>query len=63
MCVKTREVRPEYKRNSPRLSSNSFVNRKISTCLVRYADDSLIDQRFPRNTLGTCARKESRNAV
>ncbi|MDN8045613.1 hypothetical protein QZN85_32435, partial [Burkholderia vietnamiensis] len=41
-----REVRPEYERNSPRMSSNSYVNLKIATCLVRYADDRLIDQRF-----------------
>ncbi|MBR8501919.1 hypothetical protein, partial [Burkholderia cenocepacia] len=41
------EVRPEYERNSPRMSSNSYVNLKIATCLVRYADDRLIDQRFP----------------
>ncbi|MDN8001443.1 hypothetical protein QZN00_30430, partial [Burkholderia multivorans] len=41
-------VRPEYERNSPRMSSNSYVNLKIATCLVRYADDRLIDQRFPR---------------
>ncbi|WP_219845740.1 hypothetical protein, partial [Burkholderia multivorans] len=27
---------------------NSYVNLKIATCLVRYADDRLIDQRFPR---------------
>ncbi|WP_325095270.1 hypothetical protein, partial [Burkholderia contaminans] len=39
-------VRPEYERNSPRMSSNSYVNLKIATCLVRYADDRLIDQRF-----------------
>ncbi|WP_208456685.1 hypothetical protein, partial [Burkholderia stabilis] len=38
---------PEYERNSPRMSSNSYVNLKIATCLVRYADDRLIDQRFP----------------
>ncbi|MBR8497435.1 hypothetical protein, partial [Burkholderia cenocepacia] len=44
------EVRPEYERNSPRMSSNSYVNLKIATCLVRYADDRLIDQRF-LNTL------------
>ncbi|WP_258179242.1 integrase core domain-containing protein, partial [Burkholderia multivorans] len=25
---------------------NSYVNLKIATCLVRYADDRLIDQRF-----------------
>ncbi|MDN8000386.1 hypothetical protein QZN00_24925, partial [Burkholderia multivorans] len=43
------EVRPEYERNSPRMSSNSYVNLKIATCLVRYADDRLIDQRFPKN--------------
>ncbi|MDN7965772.1 hypothetical protein QZM92_27785, partial [Burkholderia multivorans] len=43
-----REVRPEYERNSPRMSSNSYVNLKIATCLVRYADDRLIDQRFLR---------------
>ncbi|WP_234745203.1 MULTISPECIES: hypothetical protein [Burkholderiaceae] len=30
------------------MSSNSYVNLKIATCLVRYADDRLIDQRFPR---------------
>ncbi|ONJ14231.1 hypothetical protein A8D95_13010 [Burkholderia cenocepacia] len=29
------------------MSSNSYVNLKIATCLVRYADDRLIDQRFP----------------
>ncbi|WP_218669671.1 hypothetical protein, partial [Burkholderia cenocepacia] len=28
--------------------SNSYVNLKIATCLVRYADDRLIDQRFLR---------------
>ncbi|MGW9761511.1 hypothetical protein ACUXSM_008453, partial [Burkholderia sp. 132550021-2] len=28
------------------MSSNSYVNLKIATCLVRYADDRLIDQRF-----------------
>ncbi|MCQ4564568.1 hypothetical protein NOX31_37700, partial [Burkholderia contaminans] len=44
------EVRPEYERNSPRMSSNSYVNLKIATCLVRYADDRLIDQRFPNST-------------
>ncbi|MBU9283310.1 hypothetical protein, partial [Burkholderia multivorans] len=44
------EVRPEYERNSPRMSSNSYVNLKIATCLVRYADDRLIDQRFPSFT-------------
>ncbi|MDN7965496.1 hypothetical protein QZM92_26305, partial [Burkholderia multivorans] len=44
------EVRPEYERNSPRMSSNSYVNLKIATCLVRYADDRLIDQRFPNGT-------------
>ncbi|WP_325099391.1 hypothetical protein, partial [Burkholderia contaminans] len=44
------EVRPEYERNSPRMSSNSYVNLKIATCLVRYADDRLIDQRFPKLT-------------
>ncbi|MBU9576766.1 hypothetical protein, partial [Burkholderia multivorans] len=44
------EVRPEYERNSPRMSSNSYVNLKIATCLVRYADDRLIDQRFPKET-------------
>ncbi|WP_219845751.1 hypothetical protein, partial [Burkholderia multivorans] len=27
---------------------NSYVNLKIATCLVRYADDRLIDQRFHR---------------
>ncbi|WP_122167623.1 DUF4329 domain-containing protein [Burkholderia stabilis] len=31
------------------MSSNSYVNLKIATCLVRYADDRLIDQRFPNN--------------
>ncbi|WP_310725110.1 hypothetical protein, partial [Burkholderia multivorans] len=41
---------PEYERNSPRMSSNSYVNLKIATCLVRYADDRLIDQRFPSGT-------------
>ncbi|WP_143275242.1 hypothetical protein [Burkholderia cenocepacia] len=30
------------------MSSNSYVNLKIATCLVRYADDRLIDQRFPK---------------
>ncbi|WP_171986360.1 hypothetical protein [Burkholderia cenocepacia] len=30
------------------MSSNSYVNLKIATCLVRYADDRLIDQRFLR---------------
>ncbi|MGA0551237.1 hypothetical protein ACO2TQ_21630, partial [Burkholderia sp. OKR4-1] len=45
------EVRPEYERNSPRMSSNSYVNLKIATCLVRYADDRLIDQRFPSTPL------------
>ncbi|WP_219847351.1 hypothetical protein, partial [Burkholderia multivorans] len=29
---------------------NSYVNLKIATCLVRYADDRLIDQRFPIET-------------
>jgi hypothetical protein len=48
MCVKTREVRPVYERNSARVSSNSFVNLKIATCLVRYTDDRLIDPRFPK---------------
>ncbi|WP_302054573.1 3,4-dihydroxyphenylacetate 2,3-dioxygenase [Burkholderia multivorans] len=33
------------------MSSNSYVNLKIATCLVRYADDRLIDQRFPSNEL------------
>ncbi|MCA8368537.1 hypothetical protein LGN32_23030, partial [Burkholderia contaminans] len=47
-----REVRPEYERNSPRMSSNSYVNLKIATCLVRYADDRLIDQRFPNHESG-----------
>ncbi|WP_254223905.1 hypothetical protein, partial [Burkholderia multivorans] len=47
-------VRPEYERNSPRMSSNSYVNLKIATCLVRYADDRLIDQRFP-NALSVAA--------
>ncbi|WP_143272890.1 hypothetical protein [Burkholderia cenocepacia] len=32
------------------MSSNSYVNLKIATCLVRYADDRLIDQRFPSFT-------------
>jgi hypothetical protein len=45
-------VRPEYERNSPRMSSNSYVNLKIATCLVRYADDRLIDQRFLRKVAG-----------
>ncbi|WP_325099406.1 hypothetical protein, partial [Burkholderia contaminans] len=45
------EVRPEYERNSPRMSSNSYVNLKIATCLVRYADDRLIDQRFPNGAI------------
>ncbi|ONP91716.1 hypothetical protein [Burkholderia cenocepacia] len=31
------------------MSSNSYVNLKIATCLVRYADDRLIDQRFPKS--------------
>ncbi|MDN7942217.1 hypothetical protein QZM76_28655 [Burkholderia multivorans] len=51
-------MRPEYERNSPRMSSNSYVNLKIATCLVRYADDRLIDQRFPsapKRTLTTLA--------
>ncbi|MBR8501927.1 hypothetical protein, partial [Burkholderia cenocepacia] len=47
------EVRPEYERNSPRMSSNSYVNLKIATCLVRYADDRLIDQRFPKGSFRT----------
>ncbi|WP_367305205.1 hypothetical protein [Burkholderia multivorans] len=33
------------------MSSNSYVNLKIATCLVRYADDRLIDQRFPYATV------------
>ncbi|MEB2545443.1 LysM peptidoglycan-binding domain-containing protein [Burkholderia cenocepacia] len=32
------------------MSSNSYVNLKIATCLVRYADDRLIDQRFLSGT-------------
>ncbi|WP_310724876.1 hypothetical protein, partial [Burkholderia multivorans] len=48
----------EYERNSPRMSSNSYVNLKIATCLVRYADDRLIDQRFLRyNALHPTARR------
>ncbi|WP_219847368.1 hypothetical protein, partial [Burkholderia multivorans] len=47
----------EYERNSPRMSSNSYVNLKIATCLVRYADDRLIDQRFP-NLATECARRQ-----
>ncbi|ONP27786.1 hypothetical protein A8D86_36430 [Burkholderia cenocepacia] len=35
------------------MSSNSYVNLKIATCLVRYADDRLIDQRFPKRVIGT----------
>ncbi|PRF65076.1 hypothetical protein C6Q28_05330, partial [Burkholderia multivorans] len=31
----------------------SYVNLKIATCLVRYADDRLIDQRFPNGTTKT----------
>ncbi|MBU9574962.1 hypothetical protein, partial [Burkholderia multivorans] len=50
-------VRPEYERNSPRMSSNSYVNLKIATCLVRYADDRLIDQRFPSNRLRWTSRE------
>ncbi|MDN7942382.1 hypothetical protein QZM76_29580, partial [Burkholderia multivorans] len=53
------EVRPEYERNSPRMSSNSYVNLKIATCLVRYADDRLIDQRFP-NTANRAAKLKVR---
>ncbi|MBU9283867.1 hypothetical protein, partial [Burkholderia multivorans] len=48
------EVRPEYERNSPRMSSNSYVNLKIATCLVRYADDRLIDQRFLSDARPMC---------
>ncbi|WP_325099180.1 hypothetical protein, partial [Burkholderia contaminans] len=51
------EVRPEYERNSPRMSSNSYVNLKIATCLVRYADDRLIDQRFPKASLNKALRR------
>ncbi|WP_208450660.1 hypothetical protein, partial [Burkholderia cenocepacia] len=40
----------------PRMSSNSYVNLKIATCLVRYADDRLIDQRFLRGLLRALAR-------
>ncbi|WP_218668717.1 hypothetical protein, partial [Burkholderia cenocepacia] len=35
----------------PRMSSNSYVNLKIATCLVRYADDRLIDQRFLKQSV------------
>ncbi|WP_143278035.1 hypothetical protein [Burkholderia cenocepacia] len=35
------------------MSSNSYVNLKIATCLVRYADDRLIDQRFLRDRVRT----------
>ncbi|ONQ49898.1 hypothetical protein A8E02_22175 [Burkholderia cenocepacia] len=35
------------------MSSNSYVNLKIATCLVRYADDRLIDQRFLRSAPST----------
>ncbi|WP_219847357.1 hypothetical protein, partial [Burkholderia multivorans] len=34
---------------------NSYVNLKIATCLVRYADDRLIDQRFPSTIKSTIA--------
>ncbi|MBU9576749.1 hypothetical protein, partial [Burkholderia multivorans] len=54
-----REVRPEYERNSPRMSSNSYVNLKIATCLVRYADDRLIDQRFPKESMQESPGRES----
>ncbi|ONT39417.1 hypothetical protein A8E41_13945 [Burkholderia cenocepacia] len=36
------------------MSSNSYVNLKIATCLVRYADDRLIDQRFLRYAVNIC---------
>ncbi|WP_219847348.1 hypothetical protein, partial [Burkholderia multivorans] len=36
---------------------NSYVNLKIATCLVRYADDRLIDQRF----LSRCDAKLERS--
>ncbi|MDN7997116.1 hypothetical protein QZN00_08205, partial [Burkholderia multivorans] len=55
-----REVRPEYERNSPRMSSNSYVNLKIATCLVRYADDRLIDQRFPNGLAELSSRNIER---
>ncbi|MBO1842900.1 hypothetical protein J4M92_36275, partial [Burkholderia contaminans] len=58
-----REVRPEYERNSPRMSSNSYVNLKIATCLVRYADDRLIDQRFPKQRTNDCGRHVAGNLV
>jgi hypothetical protein len=41
------EVRPEYGKKSPRGPSHSFGNLKIAICLVGYANDRLIDQRFP----------------
>ncbi|WP_310725148.1 hypothetical protein, partial [Burkholderia multivorans] len=50
----------EYERNSPRMSSNSYVNLKIATCLVRYADDRLIDQRFPNARHSSNTRKNAR---
>ncbi|MBN7130439.1 hypothetical protein, partial [Burkholderia multivorans] len=34
-----------------------YVNLKIATCLVRYADDRLIDQRFPRKTMTSTKSK------
>lgn len=37
------------------MSSNSYVNLKIATCLVRYADDRLIDQRFLKEEDGVTA--------
>ncbi|ONR44367.1 hypothetical protein A8E12_21085 [Burkholderia cenocepacia] len=40
------------------MSSNSYVNLKIATCLVRYADDRLIDQRFPKLSVSTAAKCE-----
>ncbi|WP_426916482.1 hypothetical protein, partial [Staphylococcus arlettae] len=42
------EVRPEYGKKSPRGPSHSFGNLKIAICLVGYANDRLIDQRFPK---------------
>ncbi|MDR8977862.1 hypothetical protein FEP66_01744 [Burkholderia multivorans] len=38
------------------MSSNSYVNLKIATCLVRYADDRLIDQRFPNKAFASGSR-------
>ncbi|MDS0434974.1 hypothetical protein [Mycobacterium tuberculosis] len=40
-------MRPEYGKKSPRGPSHSFGNLKIAICLVGYANDRLIDQRFP----------------